>query len=94
MSDLFGFTAPGLQIGPAHLSTSCISRQKVELLLRLNAALDRVPPAVRDGSINTVNHWRSVRELASKIAKKRGKASIGEISTALNAMEWFHMDAV
>jgi hypothetical protein len=63
-----------------------IAEKKAELYLSLGRLCMRVPPAVRDGSIQTVRRRKSVAGKAARIVR-RTDASVNELASAIEKIE-------
>lgn len=60
--------------------------QQIERLRQeLQAKLNKVPDHVRDGSVQAVRHWMSLREDAAKVAKKKN-VSASELMGAISRL--------
>lgn len=85
MSDLFGFSSPSKPFKDIRNQRDSTAEKKAALKLELGRLIDRVPPSVRDGSVQAVCHWQLTRDAAAKVAKN-SRASINDIERAINSM--------
>ena len=64
------------------------AEQKAERLLILGRLLNRVPEAVKNGSVQAVRSWQDARSLAAKISKSP-RSSLHDIESAISKMRAF-----
>lgn len=63
-----------------------VAEQKAELSLTLGRLCARVPPSIRDGSVNLVREWRATRAAASKVAGN-SRSSVHDLTAAISNMQ-------
>jgi hypothetical protein len=85
MSDLFGYAAPVRPFKDIRKQRDSVAERKAELLLELGQLISKVPPAVRDGSIQVVRLWQSRRDAAAKVAGNR-RSSIHDLTRAIGSL--------
>jgi hypothetical protein len=86
--DIFGETPPVRPFKDIRNWRSSVAEDKAELALVLGHLLNKVPPSVRDGSVQVVREWREAREKGAKVAAST-RSSVQDLRSAISWLERF-----